>query len=519
VLKTASAKNRFLWLGLLLSCIAFMHAVTAFAGTITLNWDAPTTNTDGTPLTDLAGYTIYYGPTSGNYTNALDVGKVTTSAVNNLTDGLTNYFSVTAYNSAGVESSYSNEVSKTPPPPSPQVALTTFMITATADIGGTITPAGTTGVNYGANQTFTMAPSAGYHVATVLVDGVSKGAVTTYTFTSVTANHTIAASFAINADTITANTGTASTITAGSVPITYAITVTQTANGVITPLTFNNFQAGANQDYTIAPSVGYHVNSLTVDGNAVNPPVTSYPFTNIQANHTITATFAPNSTYTITATAGANGSISPAGTTTLPGGLSQVITITPNSGYRVDKVLVDNVSVGAVTSYPFYTINANHTIDASFVKDEYTITASVLSVSGSITPAGAVTVNGGGSQSYNITPAAGYKITYVAVNGAAVNLAPDGTYTFTNVRANYTIGVSFVPITYTVTVTQTANGFITPYTYSGFNAGATQTYNITPNTGYRVADVLVDGQSVGVVTSYAITNIQADHTITATFVQ
>ncbi len=42
------------------------QAVTAFAGTITLAWDAPTTNTDGTPLTDLAGYKIYYGPTSGS---------------------------------------------------------------------------------------------------------------------------------------------------------------------------------------------------------------------------------------------------------------------------------------------------------------------------------------------------------------------------------------------------------------------------------------------------------------------
>jgi hypothetical protein len=180
------------------------HAVTAFAGTIKLAWDAPTTNIDGTPLTDLAGYKIYYGPTSGSYTNTLDVGNVTTSAVNNLTDGLTYYFTVSAYNSAGVESSFSNEVSKTLP--STQLTLTAFTVTATADIGGTITPAGTTGVNYGANQTFTIAPGAGYYVATVLVDGESTGAVTTYTFTSVTANHTIAATFAQNpSSTITAS--------------------------------------------------------------------------------------------------------------------------------------------------------------------------------------------------------------------------------------------------------------------------------------------------------------------------
>ena len=60
-------------------------------------------------------------------------------------------------------------------------------------------------VDYGANQSFTITPDAGYHVADVLVDGSSVGAVTSYTFTNVTANHTIAASFAIDTYTITAS--------------------------------------------------------------------------------------------------------------------------------------------------------------------------------------------------------------------------------------------------------------------------------------------------------------------------
>lgn len=108
-----------------------MHAVTAFAASKTLVWDPPPTNTDGTPPTDLVGYKIYYGPKSGNYTNTLDVGKVTTSVVNNLTNGITYYFAVTAYNSARVESSFSNEVSKTPPPQSvPALGLWGMMATA-----------------------------------------------------------------------------------------------------------------------------------------------------------------------------------------------------------------------------------------------------------------------------------------------------------------------------------------------------------------------------------------------------
>ena len=78
-----------------------------------------------------------------------------------------------------------------------------FAITATAGANGTVTPSGTVTVNQGANQTFTITPDTGYHVADVLVDGVSVGATTTYTFTSVTVDHTISASFAINTYTLT----------------------------------------------------------------------------------------------------------------------------------------------------------------------------------------------------------------------------------------------------------------------------------------------------------------------------
>jgi hypothetical protein len=78
----------------------------------TLTWDAPTTHVDGTPLTDLAGYKLYYGTSSGNYNVAIDAGKVTTFKVDGLSP-ITYYFAVTAYDSSGNESNYSNEVSKT----------------------------------------------------------------------------------------------------------------------------------------------------------------------------------------------------------------------------------------------------------------------------------------------------------------------------------------------------------------------------------------------------------------------
>jgi hypothetical protein len=68
-------------------------------------------------------------------------------------------------------------------------------ITATAGAGGTIAPAGTASVPYGTNAPYTITPSACFSVANVVVDGVSQGAVTAYTFTNVQANHTLAATF------------------------------------------------------------------------------------------------------------------------------------------------------------------------------------------------------------------------------------------------------------------------------------------------------------------------------------
>ena len=75
-------------------------------------------------------------------------------------------------------------------------------------------------------------------------------------------------------------------------------------------------------------------------------------------------------------------------------GDDQSFTITPDGGYQVADVVVDGASVGAVASYTFTNVQANHTIEASFEEipaDEYTITASA-GANGSIDPSGAVVV-------------------------------------------------------------------------------------------------------------------------------
>jgi hypothetical protein len=77
----------------------------------------------------------------------------------------------------------------------PGTTPASFTITASAGTNGSISPSGAIAVTAGASQTFSITPKAGYQISTVTVDGVNQGALTSYTFTNVTATHTISASF------------------------------------------------------------------------------------------------------------------------------------------------------------------------------------------------------------------------------------------------------------------------------------------------------------------------------------
>lgn len=81
---------------------------------MTLSWQPPTENTDGSALTDLSGYVINYGTQSGDYTSSITLTNpgLTTYVVDNLAAG-TYYFSITATASDGSESAPSPEVSAT----------------------------------------------------------------------------------------------------------------------------------------------------------------------------------------------------------------------------------------------------------------------------------------------------------------------------------------------------------------------------------------------------------------------
>ena len=87
---------------------------TASTPAVTINWQPPTENTDGSALTNLSGYNIHYGTQSGNYTQTISVSNpgLATYVVDNLSPG-TYYFAVAAVNSSGTESPPSSEVTAT----------------------------------------------------------------------------------------------------------------------------------------------------------------------------------------------------------------------------------------------------------------------------------------------------------------------------------------------------------------------------------------------------------------------
>ncbi len=93
---------------LLMTTLVSIAGLARASESVTLAWD-PSLDSD------LAGYKIYYGPASGTYTNEIDLGLVTTNTVCCLTPGATYFFVVTVYNTAGLESDPSNEISYTVP--------------------------------------------------------------------------------------------------------------------------------------------------------------------------------------------------------------------------------------------------------------------------------------------------------------------------------------------------------------------------------------------------------------------
>ena len=324
----------------------------SYSAEVTFAWDA---NTES----DLAGYKLYYktgssgepyegtGIDQGDSGISIPLDDLATPNNPSFTvTGLQNnefyYFVLTALDTSGIESGYSAEVMY-----ESISTVVTYAITSSSGPSGSITPAGTTIVTQGANQTYSIKPDSNYHIKDVQLDGVSVGAVTEYIFSNVMSDHDIHATFE-----------------ADQTIVTHTITASSESNGSISPSGLTDVISGSDITFNIAPIANYHIEDVEVDGVSVGA-VSAHTFFNVTADHTIAASFDTN-TYTITASSAPNGSISPAGSVPVVHGGNQSFTITPEMGYQIGQLIVDGGTVVATTSYSFANVTSVHSISAEF---------------------------------------------------------------------------------------------------------------------------------------------------------
>jgi len=368
----------------------------------------------------------------------------------------------------------------------------TYTLTPSVGIGGTIAPNIPQTVSQGGSKTFTITPNAGYHILDVLVDGSSVGAVISYTFTNVQANHTIHASFT---------------------PDTYTLTVTTPVNGVVTRNPDQaTYACGTVVTLTATPAPGYTFTVWTGNLSGTTNPATI----TMTGNKTVTATFTALSTYTLTVTPSpsAGGSIakSPDQSSYLSGTVV-TLTATPAAGYVFSSWsggLTGNANPATIT------LNVNKTVTATFV------VAPSRTLSVSITGSGFV-VKSPNQSSYSsgvvvtltATPLAGYVFA-----GWSGDITSSANPTAVTMDANKVVTATFaVTPTYTLSTTASPSqgGTIgkSP-NQSSYLAGTVVTLTATPASGYTFTGW--SGDVMGTTNPTAVT-IDGNKAVTATFTE
>ena len=215
-------------------------------------------------------------------------------------------------------------------------------ITATS-YNGTFSPAGVQPVMHGDTITFVFTPLPGHRFDSLRVDGQRiADSAWQYTFTNVTADHSIDAYFS---------------------PKVYTI-ASSAVNGSIFPGGNNTVLFAGDITLIFAPDAHNHFDSLIVDGELVADSVSQYTFTNVSDSHSIIVYYSPD-TYSIVVNTFGNGSVTPAGLNVHYGDSAEFI-ITPDARHHIDSVLIDGFDIGKFTAVTLLNINTNHTLDCYF---------------------------------------------------------------------------------------------------------------------------------------------------------
>ena len=408
-------------------------------------------------------------------------------------------------------------------------------VTATSGEGGAIDPAGTTLVKKGTSKTFNVVPATGYEVANVVVDGTDLGPISYYTFERVGTDHTISATFQ------KAQAG-------GEIAIFSVLTTVAGEGGAVQPAGQTKVATGETVNVTFVPDEGYQLASVKVNGRKVEVTDNTYALT-MDQNYAVTADFEviPDVPQVMFENdfESVSGDKFPFHGWTLKSSNEKKTWKSYTYFYWKEK---GNDSLHAYISNAW---------DKSGAQDEYLISPAVdLSATRdglltfdyiygyagmkNKTYEATVEVSTDGGQTW--TPIWNFQETYhgettQTVAGSAEIKVPaeynvDGVqfafhYVHPNDENAGQLAIDNVKLMavetgeaaqkYTITATAGEGGSITPNGDVSVKEGASQTFAIAADNGYEIADVLVDGSSVGAVETYTFDEVKANHTISASF--
>ena len=298
------------------------------------------------------------------------------------------------------------------------------------------------------------------------------------------------------------------------------LTVNCGEHGTVTPAD-GTYADGDTVTLTVTADPGYYVKSTELNGAAVSlNSDNEYVFT-IESDSTFTAEFAeiPPDSYVVTVNCGEHGTVTP-GTADYESGTEVTLTVNPDSGYRVKSVTLDGKAVTLTNGKYTFKVTANCTFEAEFEEipaDRYTVTVK-CGEHGTVTP-GTADYESGTEVTLTVTPDSGYRVKSVTLDGKAVTLT-NGKYTF-KVTANCTFEAEFEAIPadrYTVTVKCGEHGAVTPGT-ADYESGTEVTLTVTPDSGYRVKSVTLDGKAVTLTNGKYTFKVTANCTFEAEFVK
>ena len=405
-------------------------------------------------------------------------------------------------------------------------------VTASAGEGGAIDPAGQTLVKKGTSKTFTVTPAQGYEIANVTVDGTDLGPISYYTFQRVGVDHTISATFQKaqqSGDTVT-------------------LTTTASDGGTVAPAGQTTYVSGQAVDVTFTPDQGYQLASVKVNGRTAS--VTGNVLTlTMDQSYAVSAVF--EKIPDVPTVMFENDFESVTGDSFPFHGWTVKVQDTSstwkqytyynwkNEGNDSKHAYISNDWKGAQDEYlisPVVDLSGTRdgVLTFDFAYGEYGIKNKTFTATVEASTDGGKTWNAiwNFQDSYTGQQASNYIISGSAEVPVPAEYNVDGVqFAFRYVHPNedttgqLAIGnvklmaVEDGPVAqkYTITATAGEGGSITPAGEVSVKEGASQTFAIAAQEGYAIADVLVDGQSVGAVDSYTFENVTANHTIAALF--